>query len=75
MGKLSATGETAYTSEAHEFITGALWCSCCSIFSFLCNVLHIIVCPYSFGIILCVLRFTTRFPIWYLQYFLKSQNN
>ena len=26
-----------------------LWISCCSVISFLCNVLQIIVCPFQFG--------------------------
>ena len=32
-------GETAYPSAAPEFTPDFKWCSCCSIFSFLCNVL------------------------------------
>ena len=40
---------TAYPSGAPEFTPGFWWCSCCWIFSFPCNVLYIVVCPFSFG--------------------------
>ena len=36
-------------SEAPEFTPGFQWRSCCSFFSFLCRVLQISVCPFSFG--------------------------
>ena len=36
-------------SGAPEFTPSILWCLCCSIFSFMCNVLQIVVCPFSFG--------------------------
>ena len=37
------------TSGAPEFTPGLQWGSCYSIFSFMCNVLQIFVCPFSFG--------------------------
>jgi hypothetical protein len=37
---------TAYYSWKHDFTLGVLWGSCYSIFSFLCSVLYIIVCPF-----------------------------
>jgi len=43
------------------FIPGFQWGSCCSILSFLCNVLYIVVCPFVLfllAIVLSVLRFT-----------------
>ena len=42
---------TAYPSRAPEFTPGFLWGSCCSIFSFLCNVLQIVVCPFVYFLI------------------------
>jgi hypothetical protein len=35
-------------SGAHEFTPGFSWGLCCSIFILLCNVMHIVVCPFSF---------------------------
>ncbi len=40
---------TANPFGASELILGFQLASCCSIFSFLCSVLYIIVCPFSFG--------------------------
>ena len=37
---------TANPSGVPEFIPGVKWGSCCSICSFLCNVLQIVVCPF-----------------------------
>ena len=52
---ISATG-TAYLSRAHAFIPGLLWGSCCSVCSFRCSGLQIIVpvVLFSFFIILFV---------------------
>ena len=49
------------------------WGSCCSIFSFICNVIQIVVCPFSFWA-LCCLSFDLRIPItlWYLQTLLPN---
>ena len=54
---------TAFPSVAHEFTSGFQWGSCCSIFSFLCSVLQIIVCP--------SLIYGFRILLWYLQTFLS----
>ena len=40
---------TAYPSGAHGFIPCFQRSSCYQIFSFLCNVLQIVVCPFSFS--------------------------
>jgi len=37
---------TANPYGTHEFNSGVQWSSCCSIFSFLCSVLKIIVCSF-----------------------------
>ena len=39
---------TTYASRAPEFTLGFQWGSYCSIFSFLCRVLQIVVCPFVF---------------------------
>jgi hypothetical protein len=43
----------------------------CSIFSFLCNVLYFIVCPFSFGhcIVWPLSNYGFWIPLWYLQTF------
>ena len=42
-------------SGAHEFTPGFSWGLCCSIFIFLCNVMHIVVCPFSFDhVVVCL---------------------
>ena len=40
---------TAYPSGAPELCSVFQWGSCYSIFHFMCNVLQIVVCPFSFG--------------------------
>jgi len=58
----TCVAETAHPSRAPEFIPCFYWCSCCSIFSFLCNVLLIADCPFVLillTIVLSVLRFMT----------------
>ena len=54
-GVISTTG-TAYLSGAHAFTSGLLWGSCCSVCSFRCSILQIIVpvVLFSFFIILFV---------------------
>jgi len=46
---------TANPSGAHEFTLGFQWGSCCSIFSFLCSVLYIVVCPFVLFVLAIVL--------------------
>ena len=76
--KTSATyrAGSAYPSGALEFIHGFKWVSFFLIFSFLCNVLWIIVCPFVLfllAILMSVLQFTaSNCPFWYLQTFLKQ---
>ena len=41
--------KTIYPTGAHKFTPGFQWSSCCSIFSFLCSVLQIVVCPFPFS--------------------------
>ena len=62
------TGEagTANPYGASEFIPGFNGSSCCSIFSFWCNVLLIVVCPFLFGH--CVVVYPSSYGFWlYLQ--------
>ena len=59
-GAISVVG-TAYPSRAPEFTPGFQWGSCYSIFSFMCNALQIVVCPFVLfllAIALSVLRYT-----------------
>ena len=56
-GVLCGAG-TAYPSTAPEFTPGFKWDLCCSIVSFLCTVLYIILCPFVlflFSIVVYVL--------------------
>ena len=53
---------TAYPSGAPTFTTGFELCSCCSIFSFLCSVLWIVVCPSVLFLVAIVLSGLLRFP-------------
>ena len=46
-GATSGAG-TAYPFGAFEFTSGVQWGSCYTIFSFLCCILQIVVCPLSF---------------------------
>ena len=55
---------SVYSSGTPEFTPGFQWVSYWSIFSFLCNVLWIIVCPFPFGNVLSVLLFTTSHDLW-----------
>jgi hypothetical protein len=54
---------SVYPSGTPEFTPCFHWVSHWSIFSFLCNVLWIIVCPFPFGNVLSVL-FTTSHDLW-----------
>jgi hypothetical protein len=59
---------TAYPSGAPGF----LWCSCCTIFSFLCNILMIIVCllilsPLAIDVPVLPFMVSDYFFFWYLQ--------
>ena len=68
-GVISTTG-TAYLSGVHAFTSGLLWSSCCSVCSFRCSGLQIIVpvVLFSFFIILFVRhRFVGPWvSLWYL---------
>ena len=62
----TAKGEEGETDRnpSLENIEGFKWGSCCSIYSFLCSILYIIVCPYVNICLLAtalsvLLRFTT----------------
>jgi hypothetical protein len=47
--------------------SGFWWDLCCSIFSFLCNALWIVVCPFSFGhCIVCPSIYCFWLLLWYL---------
>jgi hypothetical protein len=62
---------TAYTSGTTAFTPPSFqWGSCYSILSFLCNVLYIVVCPFSFCLSLFDLRL--MITLWPLQTFLKT---
>ena len=41
--------QSSSTSGSPKFIPDFQWGSCCSIIRFLCSVLQIVVCPFSFG--------------------------
>ena len=66
------------TTIAHEFTPGVQWGSCCSIFSFLCNVLQIVVCTvvlFLFAIVLSIRRCTDsdyRYPFCIFKLFLQE---
>ena len=63
-------------SRAPEFTPGYLWGSCCSIFSFLCNVLLIIICLFSVGhCIVCPSIYGFWIPLWCLQTSLNNHEN
>ena len=72
-GATSGAG-TAHLSGAPEFTPGFLWCSCYSIFSFLCRVLQIIFCHlilFSFNhcIVFPSSIYGFYLSMWYLQTF------
>ena len=48
------------------------WVQWCSIFSFMCSVLHIVVCPFSFGHCVVCPAINEFWPLWYLQTFLRT---
>ena len=62
---------TVYLSGPPEFIQGFWWDLCCSIFSFLCSVLQIIVCPIiPFGHLHIVCHSSIYgfwLTLWYIQ--------
>jgi len=53
------------------------WSSCYSLFSSICNVLQIIVCPFSFSHCVVCLSSIYGFwlSLWYLQTLLVDENN
>ena len=78
MGATSGAG-TAYPSGVPEFTPRFQWVSCYSIFSFMCNVLQIVVCPvvlFLLTIVLSVLlRFTdSDYPFGIFKLFLSFQS-
>ena len=56
MGATFGAG-TPYPSGSPKFITSFWWGSCCSIFSFQCNVLWIVVSPFVVFILTIVQSF------------------
>ena len=66
------------TLSEHPFFTsGFQWCSCCSIFSFLCSVLQIVVYPVSVGHCIVCPMIYSDYPsniFWYLQTLLLHIN-
>ena len=60
MGVAWGTG-TDKPSGVPEFTPGFQWSSCCSILSFLCSVLKIIVCPFALFLFTIVLSVLLRF--------------
>ena len=59
----------------HELITltgvialnlGLKWCSCCAVFSSLCGVLWVVVCPFGHCVV-CPSIYGFWLPLWYLQ--------
>ena len=67
---------SAYPFRAPEFTPSFQWGSCCSIFSFLCNLSQIAVCPFVLFLLAKVLtvhlRFTLLDTLWYLHTFLHQ---
>ena len=65
---------TAFSFGALEFTLGFQWSLCCSIFSFLCSVLQIIVCPFVLfllAMVVSVLRFMSDdYPFGIFKLFL-----
>jgi hypothetical protein len=59
MTGVTSGAETAYHSEAHEFLPGFQWVSCCSIFWFLCSVCRSMFVPFRLSIV----SFDSRFLI------------
>ena len=72
-GANSGSG-TTHRSGVHGFIPDFYCGSCCTIFSFLCNVLKIIVGSFSFSFSHCVVCPSSMYgiwlPLWCLQTFL-----
>ena len=66
---------TANPFGAPELILGFQLASCCLSFSFLCTVLYILVCPFSFGhCIVCPISiYGFWLMFWHLQTFLNKQ--
>jgi hypothetical protein len=58
-----------FTHPEHLISTHFQWVSCCSIFSFLYNILQIVVCPFSFGHYIVCISWIFGFwlPLWYHQ--------
>ena len=50
------------------------WCSCCSIFSFLCSILQIFFSPFFFGsLFVCPSTiYGFRLPLWYVPTFRRK---
>ena len=67
-----------HPSGAPEFAPGFQQGSCYSIFSFMCNVLQIVVCPFvrfCLAIVVCPSQiYGFCLTLWYLQIFLKKQS-
>ena len=64
--KKHSTGATS--GAGTEFNPGFQLGSCYSIFSFICNVLYIVVYPFSFAIVLSPSPiYGFWIPLWYLQ--------
>ena len=54
----TSIAETSHPSGAPEVTPGFQWCFCYSIFSFLCKILQIVVCPFVlFVLLLCCMSF------------------
>ena len=59
-GEISGAG-AIFPSGAPDFTPGFQWGSCYSIFSFMCNVLQIVVCPFVLFLLAIVLSVLLRF--------------
>ena len=51
------------TTGTHEFTPSFCWGLCCTIFGLLCNVLQIVACRFSFGLLCFLSFFDLRFLI------------
>ena len=68
---------TAYFPEHPSLPTGFQWRLYYAIFSFMCNLIYIVVCPFVLFLLIIVqyvlLRLTAaHFPFWYLQTLLEK---
>ena len=55
---------SVYLSRAHAFNSCFLWCYCCLVLSFLCNILWITVCVFVLLIWPCIVCLSSIYFFW-----------